>query len=85
MACVSSLSDLKVCVCDGSILIVRFETARSVCESLSSSLSVKCVKATSVVVEDREEVCIVGIRYIIVALSGYYISDFRVEKPIGIF
>ena len=74
-----------MCVCDGSIVIVRFETVRSLFESLSSSLSVECVKTTSIVVEDHEGVCAVSIRYIIVALSGYYISDFRVEKPIRIF
>ena len=74
-----------MCVRDGSIVIVRFETVRSLFESLSSSLSVKCAKATNVVVEDRKGVCAVSIRYIIVALSGYYLSDSRVEKPIGIF
>jgi hypothetical protein len=74
-----------VCVCGVSIIIVRFESVRLLFESLSLLLSAKCVKATSVVVEDCEEVCVVGFRYIIVALSGYYISDSRVERPIGIF
>ena len=74
-----------MCVCDGSIVIVKFETVRCLFESLSLSSSVKCVNTTSVVVKDHEGVCAVGIRYIIVALSGYYISNFRVEKPIGIF
>ena len=74
-----------MCVCGVSIVIEKFESVRLLFESLSLLSSTKCAKATSVVVEDCEEVCVVGFRYIIVALSGYYISDSRVERPIGIF